>query len=256
MKFDFIKPNSNRKINLLGFIIMGFFSICSYFLFIKSNDIMLHIISAGFLFICTIGALVFLIVVFYKDNSFFNLLLFILLTPLILLFSLIINLFYFIFVPGLVLFIMAVLVFILYVVAGLLLLSLGVDGNNKAILYACTIIVILLYYYWGDKLFKSLNSFVYKLAANEYSKKRRVWLDKTFNPDTNRKSLYLLLLLVYMVVKVSYFAEYEPLLRFEFINEALLTFVIFDTLVSGKNNIGILFKSNSSIINNSTHEET
>ncbi|MEC0183109.1 hypothetical protein P4H61_16610 [Paenibacillus peoriae] len=255
MKFDFIKPNSNRKINLLAFFIMSFFSVCSYFLFIKSSDIIFHVITAGFLFIFTIGALLFLTIVFFKDNKFFNFLLLILLTPLILLFSIIINVYYFIFVPGLVLFIMAVLVFILYILTGLLLMSLGVDGNNKAILYVCTIIVILLYYYFGDRLFKSLNSFVYKLAANEYSKKRRIWLDKTFNPDTNRKSLYLLLLLVYIVVKVSYFADYEPLFRLEFINEALLTFVIFDTLVSGKNSIGNLLKSNSSK-SKKNHEQT
>lgn len=244
MKLDFIKLNNNKKVLLVGFIILGIFSVFSYFLFINSSDIMSRVISAVFLFICAFGALLFLTVVFFKDNSFFNILLLFSLTPLILLFSVIINVFYFILVPVLVLFIMAILVFALYVL--LSLLSLGIDGNDKAILYVSTILVSLLYYYFGDKIFKSLNSFVYKLAANEYSKKRRVWLDKIFNPDTNRKSLYLILLLVYIVIKISYFAEYEPLLRFEFINEALLTFVIFDTLVSGKNSIRNIFKSNSS----------
>lgn len=246
MKLDFIKLNNNKKVPLVGFIIMGIFSVISYFSFINSGDILFRVISMGFLVICVFGALLFLTVVFFKDNSFFNILLLFLLTPLILMLSVIINVFYFILVPVLVLFIMAIIVFALYGITGLLLLSLGIDGNNKPILYVSTILVILLYYYFGDKLFKSLNSFVYKLAANEYSKKRRVWLDKTFNPDTNRKSLYLILLLVYIVVKISYFAEYQPLLRFEFINEALLTFVIFDTLVSGKNSIGNIFKSNSS----------
>lgn len=100
---------------------------------------------------------------------------------------------------------MALLLFTLFIVTGLSLLIIGIKGNNNAILYVCTIIVILLYYYLGDKLFKALNSLVYKLAANEYSKKRRVMLDKIFNPDANRKSLYLLLFLVYIVIKVSHF---------------------------------------------------
>lgn len=219
---------------------MGLFAISFYYGFVKSSDILFRVVCGGILFISTIGSLIFLTAIFFKENKFFNVLFIFLLTPLILMFSIIINVFYFVLVPLVVLTIMSILIIIFYLIIGFILLKMGIDANNQALLYVCTLSVILLYYYFGDRLFKALNLGVYNLASNEYSNRRRVWLNKIFNPDTNRKSLYLLLLLVYIVVKASYFSEYKLLLKFEFINEALLTFVIFDSLVSGKNNLSSL----------------
>ncbi len=140
---------------------------------------------------------------------------------------------------------MMVIVVTFYFVIGLSLLKVGIDGNNKAILYISTLIAILLYYYFADKLYKLFSTLYYTMVSNEYSKNKKRLFEKIFDLESNRKILYLLLLFIYIIIKFSYFSEFEFLLQFEFVNESLLTFVIYDTLVGGNNKILNVFKKRS-----------
>lgn len=109
-----------------------------------------------------------------------------------------------------------------------------VNLTENAYGYLATLMTILIYYYYGDRIRIFLNSLINKIFGNEYSESQKKIIDDKLKPEQNRKKL-LLLLLIYIVIKIAYFANIHSVLKYEFVNEAFLTFVIFDTLIGGNN---------------------
>jgi hypothetical protein len=130
---------------------------------------------------------------------------------------------------------MMLLAFCIWAMLGFSLLHFGIDGSNEALFYIATLASILTYYYFGEKMHKALNSFTYWLAANTFSRELRSKIERYITPQSSRKLLYILLFFIYVIVKVADFSGTERVFGLNFVNEALLTFVIWDSLVGGRN---------------------
>lgn len=235
----------NRSISVPAFLVCVVLAALSFLVVLNLTSFPIRILMIMLCVLFTICSILFLAITFYRNNVFFNVILIALIQPILWIFSLLINLFYMALVPLAILILMIIIGFTFYLIIGVSLLQVGIDGNNKAILYISTLLVILLYYYFADKLYRLFSTLYYTMISNEYSKSKKRLFEKIFDLESNRKILYLLLLFIYIIIKFSYFSEFKFLLQFEFINEALLTFVIYDTLVGGNNKIINIFKKSN-----------
>lgn len=240
-----VKSGQNKKGNLILFSIFFLLSAAFATFFFVTPEWYIKIVCIMFFLLFILGSFAFLSSYFYKNNTFFNILLGIFITPIILMFSTLMILMYVILVPLMCLMLMALIAFSTWTALGFSLLYFGIDGNTEALFYVATLLAILIYYYFGERIHKLLNRFVYWLAANTFSHELKLKVERFITPQSSRKLLYASLFLIYVTTTIMKFSGIEHMIVLNFSNEALLTFVIWDSLVGGKNVLAFRKQSSS-----------